>query len=108
MLNLKQKLYNFYKINLTYNHMCKILTELKKRKPWLYEADAVALQQCLKDLDFAYQKYFNGAGFPKFKSKRDKNSYRTMSRFVKLDIKNHTIKVPKIGEIKFRNKNKNI
>lgn len=32
MLNLKQKLYNFYKINLTYYDMCKILTELKKTK----------------------------------------------------------------------------
>lgn len=35
MLNLKQKLYNFYGINLNYNHMSKILTELKKQKSWL-------------------------------------------------------------------------
>lgn len=107
MLNLKQKLYEFYKINITYNHMCKILTELKKHKPWLCEADAVALQQCLKDLDHAYQRFFDGiSGYPNFKSKRDKNSYRTMNRYVKLDIENHTIKIPKVNEIKFRDKNK--
>ena len=105
MLNLKQKLYNFYKINITYNNMCKILTELKKQKPWLYEADAVALQQCIKDLDNAYINFFNGIGYPKFKTKRGKNSYRTMNRYVKIDVKNHIIKIPKVGEIKFRDKN---
>lgn len=32
MLNLKQKLYDFYGISLNYNNMSKILTELKKHK----------------------------------------------------------------------------
>ena len=106
MLNLKQKLYNYYKINLTYNYMCKILTELKKRKPWLYEADAVALQQCLKNLDSAYQRFFDEiSGFPNFKSKRGKNSYRTNNR-IQLDQNNKKIQIPKVGWIKFRDKNK--
>lgn len=103
MLNLKQKLYNFYKINITYNNMCKILTELKKHKSWLCEADATALQQCFKDLDFAYQRFFNGAGYPNFKSKRGKNSYRAVGR-IYLDQDNKMIKIPKIGWIKFRDK----
>lgn len=90
MLNLKQKLYSFYKINIRYGNMCKILTELKKQKPWLCEIDAVALQQCLKDLDFTYENYFNGLGFPNFKSKRDKNSYRTNSK-LKLDQVNYVL-----------------
>ena len=106
-LNLKSKLYEFYKINLNYNNSSKALTELKKQKTWLKQVDAISLQQTLRDLDNAYQNFFNGKSkYPNFKKKQDKNSYRTMSRFVKLDIKNHTIKVPKIGEIKFRNKNK--
>lgn len=103
MLNLKQKLYSFYKINIRYGNICKILTELKKQKPWLYEIDAVALQQCLKDLDFTYENYFNGSGFPNFKSKRDKNSYRTNSK-LKLDQDNKKIRIPKVGWIKFRDK----
>ena len=106
MLNLKQKLYNFYKINLTYNHMCKILTELKKQKPWLYEVDAVALQQCLKDLDSAYQRFFDEiSGYPNFKSKRGKNSYRTNNR-IQLDQNSKKIQIPKVGWIKFRDKTK--
>ena len=104
MLNLKIKLYSFYKINITYNHMSKILTELKKQKPWLCEVDSVALQQCLKDLDTAYQRFFNGiSGYPNFKSKRSKNSYRTNNR-IYLDQDNKKIKIPKCGWIKFRDK----
>lgn len=58
MLNLRQKLYKNFNISLNYYNACKILTELKKQKPWLYEVDAVALQQCLKDLDTAYINFF--------------------------------------------------
>ena len=105
MLNLKQKLYNFYKINLTYNNMSKILTELKRQKPWLCEVDKCALQNSIKDLDFSYQRFFNGSGYPKFKSRRDKNSYRTSCNLV-LDQDNKMIRIPKVGWIKFKDKYK--
>lgn len=62
MLNLKQKLYKFYGISLNYNNMSKILTELKKHKLWFKKVDKCSLQECLKDLDFAYERYFNGLG----------------------------------------------
>ena len=32
MLKLKQKLYEYFSINLSYNNMSKVLTELKKQK----------------------------------------------------------------------------
>lgn len=105
MLNLKEKLYKNFNINLNYNNISKILTELKKHKLWLYEVDAVALQQSLKNLDIAYQRFFNGSGYPKFKSRKDKNSYRTNS-CLQLDQNNYKIKIPKIGWIKFRDKYK--
>lgn len=105
ILNLKQKLYKNFNINLNYNNMSKILTELKRHKLWLCEVDAVALQQSLKNLDIAYQRFFNGSGYPKFKSKRDKNSYRTNS-CLQLDQNNYKIKIPKIGWINFRDKYK--
>ena len=104
MLNLKQKLYENFNITLSYNHMSKILTELKRNKIWLREIDAVALKECLKDLDVAYQKFFKGNGFPKFKSKkRDKLSYRANS-CLHLDKDTKTVKIPKVGWIKFRDK----
>ena len=103
MLNLKQKLYDFYGISLNYNNMSKILTELKKHKIWLQEPDKNSLQQCLKDLDAAYIKFFNGSGYPNFKSKRGKNSYRTLDK-INLDKENKKIRIPKVGWIKFRDK----
>ena len=105
MLNLKEKLYKNFNINLNYNNMSKILTELKRHKLWLKEPDKCSLQNSIKDLDIAYRKFFNGNGYPKFKSKKDKNSYRTNDK-LKIDINNKKIKIPKIGWIKFRDKNK--
>ena len=104
MLNLKQKLYEFYGISLTCSHISKILTELKKQKFWLCEVDKCALQNSIKDLDHAYQNFFNGIfGFPNFKSRRSKNSYRTAGR-INLDQDNKMIRIPKVGWIKFRDK----
>lgn len=102
-LNLKIKLYEFYKIRLSYNNSSKILTELKKQKLWLKEVDSVSLQQTLRDLDRAYQNFFSGKGkYPKFKRKDDKNSYRTNSN-IKID--GRYITIPKIGMLRFRDKN---
>ena len=104
MLDLKSKLYKKTGKNLTYNEACAILTKLKSRRPWLKEADAVALQQVIRDLFSSYERFFNGSGYPKFKSSRDKQSYRTT--VYSLDIENGTIKIPKVGVIKFHDKYK--
>ena len=105
MLNLKQKLYKNFNVNLSYNNMSKILTELKKHRLWLKEVDKCSLQNSIRDLDNAYQNFFNGNGYPKFKSKKDKNSYRTNMN-INLDQNNKMIRIPKIGWIKFRDKYK--
>ena len=59
-----------------------------------------------RDLDSAYVNFFNGKSkYPRFKSKkRSKNSYRTNMN-ISLNIENHTIKIPKVGIIRFRDKN---
>lgn len=104
MLKLRQKLYEYYSINLSYNNMSKVLTELKRRKLWLKEVDSVSLKESIRDLDSAYEKFFNGTGFPKFKSrKRDKDSYRT-SNWSQLDQDTKKIRILKVGWIKFRDK----
>ena len=108
MLNLKDKLYKFFGISLNSARLSNVLTELKKHKTWLKSVDAVALQQCLNDLDSAYKRFFNGqAKYPKFKSKkRSKNSYRTCGVTLSLNTENRTIKIPKVGSIRFRDKSK--
>lgn len=105
MLKFRQKAYNIFELKLNYVKISSILTKLKQRKTWLCEVDAVALQQCLRDLDVAYIKFFNGAGYPNFKSKRGKNSYRT-NGYLQIDQDNKKIRIPKVGWIKFRDKTK--
>ena len=107
MLNLREKLYKFFGVSLCYNQSSKVLTELKRHKTWLKSVDSKSLQQTLKDLDNAYVNFFNGNGkYPRFKSKKQgKNSYRTTQR-VRLNGDNRTIKIPKVGSIRFRDKSK--
>ena len=99
-LNLKSRLYEFYKINLSYNNCSKILTELKRQKTWLREVDSVSLIQTLRDLDKAYQSFFNGrCKYPNFKKKQDKNSYRTNQS---IKVSNSFISILKVGMLRFR------
>ena len=99
-LNLKSKLYEFYKINLSYNNTSKVLTELKRQKTWLKEVDSVSLVQTLRDLESAYQNFFNGRSkYPNFKRKGDKNSYRTSSN---IRVDNSFITIPKVGLLRYK------
>lgn len=99
-LNLKSKLYGFYRINLSYNNSSKILTELKKQKIWLRDVDSISLKQTLRDLDKSYQNFFNGKSkYPNFKKKQGKNSYRTNFN-IKID--NRYITIPKVGMLRYR------
>ena len=104
-LNLKSKLYGFYKIKLSFARMSNVLTELKKQKTWLKEVDSKSLQQTLKDLDSAYQRFFNGRGkYPNFKKKQDKNSYRTNGSTLRVD--NSFITIPKVGLLRYKDRYK--
>ena len=75
----------------------------KSEAPWLSEADSMALQQSLRDLDKAYKNFFRNpgkVGFPRFKSKHaSRKSYRTNSITV---IDDKHIKLPKLGLVKAR------
>ena len=81
----------------------KTLPELKKREDtaWLAEVEATALQQSLRDLDRAYKNFFRvrNVGFPKFKEKKSRKTYRTT--YVKIVGDSH-VWVPKVGLVKAR------
>ncbi len=76
------------------------LPELKKLYPWLGEVYSDTIQEVLDRLDKTYQNFFRGAGFPKFSKKGEYNSF-TFKRSFKVNEK--TIKLPKIGEVKYFN-----
>ena len=88
---------------LNYFETCKLLTELKKEKQWLYEVSNPSLQQVLRKLDNAFTAFFRkNAGYPKFKSKKD-NQYFVVPTGVKATRRK--IIIPKFLEgIRYRDK----
>ena len=96
--------YNENKVSLKTNY-----TELLDEYPFLSEVEGQALSQATQDLNKAYNNFFNGIknkqkiGFPKFKSKRNKQSYRTCQPPKNcLNLVNRKLKIPKIGYVKYR------
>jgi len=87
---------------------CKTEKEYKFEFEWLKEVDSIALQQSRIDLKTAYDNFFRKlkAGQPttlKFKSKHNsKNSYRTLNVNNSIRIEENSIKLPKLGLVKFR------
>jgi len=76
------------------------LPEIKKSFPYVGEVYSNTLQEVLDRLDKAYKSFFKGTGFPKFAKKGKYNSFTYKSRFT---VKEKTIKLPKIGEVKYFN-----
>ena len=83
-----------------------MLKALKIEYPWLKQAESTSLQRVNRDLDDAFQRFFNHSlqnGFPRFKSKKNTNQSYT-SKFVNNNIRivdEHHIKLPKLGLVYF-------
>ena len=101
----RQRLWREWHDTLSYNDMSKDLSSVLKREYiWLKDADSIALQQSLRHLDRAYDKFFKKhTGYPKFKSKRYKQSYRTMNINGSISIEESSITLPKAGRVKIVN-----
>lgn len=93
--------------------MKKDLVSLQIEYSWLKEIDSCLLRTSLDDLDTSYHKFFKEHhGFPKFKVKGKRESYRTINNrsiykgkeyvTIQIDLENRTIKLPKLGEVSIR------
>jgi len=85
-LNERKYEYETNRQSLNYNDNSSTLTLLKKKEEykWLKEINSQSLQHSLKSLDDAYNSFFKKrTGFPKFKSKHNKNSFK-VPQFVKV------------------------
>ena len=90
----------------------KLIPLLSKDKEWLREVDSCALRTSLFNLEDAFKRFYKGSGYPRFKSKGVHESYKTNNiknsykgkeyNSIKLDLKNRTITLPKLKEIKIR------
>lgn len=102
MLDRKISAYKKDGVSLSAFELINQLPELKKELTYLKDAPSQALQQAIKNLDAAYANFFrkDGSGFPKFKKKGCKDSFRIPVACA-IDYDNWTIKVAKIGIIRF-------
>lgn len=100
------KLYEELKETFTYVQCANDMKNLKTELEWLKEVDSTALQSSLRDLDFAYQKFFKEhSGYPKFKSKKThRYSYKSKCTNGNIQYCDKHIKLPKLGMIKTKNK----
>ncbi|MFB2980227.1 RNA-guided endonuclease InsQ/TnpB family protein [Microseira sp. BLCC-F43] len=76
------------------------LPQLKLARPWYGEIDSTVLQQNVKRLDVAYKNFFEGQGFPKFKTRSNFTSF-TYATGVKIKASN--VYFPKLGWMRFHN-----
>ncbi len=86
-LNERKEQYQKDKKSDNYNKQAATLTKLKKKEEtaWLKEVNSQSLQFALICLDTAYVNFFRGnAKFPRFKSKKKKNSF-TIPQSAKLE-----------------------
>lgn len=111
-LNEKINRYEKDKCNYNLRDMKSDLKVLQEKYEWLKEVDGCLLRTTLDDLDRAYSNFFNGFGYPKFKSKAHHDTYRTVclrSSYkghnysnIKVDLEKRIIKLPKIDNIKIK------
>ncbi|WP_188647595.1 IS200/IS605 family element RNA-guided endonuclease TnpB [Marinithermofilum abyssi] len=93
---------------LSYAACSRKLTKLKKELEWLKEPDATSLQNSLKHLADAFQRFFKKQNHrPRFKSKKHPvQSYTSQCNYPKkgpptMVIQGHRIKLPKLGWVRF-------
>ena len=113
-------IYNYYLTNIknngyknAYSNIADYVNNLKYKYVFLQEVDSIIVRKSLFHLDDNLKKYYNnGFGYPKYKSKFDKNSYTTGAVYskykdkincnIELDLVNRKIKLPKLKWIDIR------
>ena len=102
MLDRKISAYKESGVTLSAFELINQLPQLKSELTFLKDAPSQSLQQAIRNLDTAYANFFRkgGSGFPKFKKKGYKDSFRIPIACV-IDYDNWTIKVAKIGTVRF-------
>ena len=85
---------------------CRELTQLRAEVEWIAEGSVTAQQQALRDLDTAFKNFFRKtAEYPTSRKKGVNDSFRIQGNRVEFRRLNRSwglVKLPKIGEVRFR------
>ena len=108
-LDFKKKEYEEKKKKYTSYDLIKMIPELNIEYPFLKEVDSCLLRCSIFDLEDAFQGFFKGKGYPRFKKKGIRDSYKTNNMVstykgktynsIEVNLKERTIKLPKLGLI---------
>ncbi|MHA2249863.1 MAG: RNA-guided endonuclease InsQ/TnpB family protein [Candidatus Kariarchaeaceae archaeon] len=101
----RQELYNKKKQSTDAMKQHKELNRLKQTKfPWMYEVSKCAPQEALRDLDQAFQNFFDKrAGFPNFKKKGRNESFRLTGTIRLHRAKKHSwVQLPRLKRIRLK------
>jgi len=93
-----------------YAHKYKTEKQYKEEYSFLKEVDSKALQSETNNLFQAFQNFFQGlqkgrkVGYPKFRSKKQKQTYTThnINNNIRIDQTVKRIRLPKVGWVKYR------
>lgn len=110
MLDRKITAYKNDKSSISSIELINQIVPLKEEFSYLKEVPSQALQQAVRNMDAAYQNFFRkgGSGFPKFKKKGQRDSYRIPVACT-VDYDNWTVKTAKVGTIRiYKGHNKQI
>lgn len=110
MLDRKITAYKNDKTSISSIELINQIVPLKEEFTYLREVPSQALQQAVRNMDAAYQNFFRkgGSGFPKFKKKGQRDSYRIPVACT-VDYDNWTVKTAKVGTIRiYKGHNKQI
>ena len=93
----------------SYNNIKDFTNTLRYEASFLQEIDNIIIHKSLYNLDDAFKRNFNQiSGYPKFKSKYNRNSYNTPATYtgsscnIELDLKSRKLKLPQLDWIKVR------
>ena len=77
--------------------------QYKEDYPWLKEVDSLALCNVQLNLNKAYKSFFQSSfGFPRFKSKKAAQSYKTNNKNGTVALLDGKVKLPKVGWVKVK------
>jgi putative transposase len=103
-------LYNNSKKSTNAIEQHRIINKLKQTEyPWMYDVSKCSIQEALRDLDKSFGNFFRGIkknskiGFPKFKKKGHRDSFRLTGT---IKVQDDTIQLPRLGKIKLKEKTK--
>jgi len=103
-LEKKREAYKIEGKMLTEFDLNNFLTDWKRKLVWLRIAPSQALQQVSKNLYQAFKNFFNGFGYPRFKKKGGRDSFRIpkgIKLLPQLSKKIGVVQIPKLKKVRF-------